>query len=134
MLSPKICRALKFLSGNKSEIAQLYHHLSYTLKCVVRKLDRETRTTFVVMFIFEIGCLNGTIAESGNSNRRTSEPTADTYQHEGTGEQCPHMKSFACFYTPIELLSLRFAQQNKAFTTPKVIAQAVFVLPGCFLQ
>ena len=28
-----------------------------------------------------------------------SEPTADTYQQEGTGEQCPHMKNFACFCT-----------------------------------
>ena len=70
MLSLKISRALKFLSGNKPQIAQLYHHLSHTLKCVVRKLDRETRTAFVVMFIFEIGYLHGIIAKFGSSNRR----------------------------------------------------------------
>ena len=44
-----------------------------------------------------------------------SEPTADTYQQEGTGEQCPHKKSFACFYTPIELLSWTVVYQNEAF-------------------
>ena len=69
-LSPKRSRALKFLSGNKSQIAQLYHHLSHTLKCVVRKLHRETRTTCVLTFIFEIGYLHGIIAKFGSSNRR----------------------------------------------------------------
>ena len=70
ILPPKISRTLKFVSGNKSQIAQLYHHLSRTLKCVVRKRDRETRTTVVVMFIFEIGYLHGIIAKFGSSNRR----------------------------------------------------------------